>query len=429
MGLFSKKVNKELFELLEADADDNKIGIDGNVTDDEKIHPSHAITVAEVLKRDDSENNETDTTSVSPIDSLKKRMYNMTHSEDETVEDEPQKKVEVKKADEEKKAQPPETLLQKCRPYIVDEKGRDATTPKEPLYRLQTVAEILENDSKRTIDALSKKYNITVDDLSENNNTLGKTVKTDTGVQSEAEVKVKNVQTSLPDISDIDNFVAPKDEEEQVEPESATIRFTPIKGESPQSNKIKVATTTNTLEFTNEIEDMLVPESVEEKTHLEETEFDSFSVDEEYRSYSDAKKLIYKLSVKKRNSFLRIFGSLITVLLLACFEIPTLHNLMLSNTKPMMSICTGIFALSVLINLDMFAALSKFFSRKSSADVTAALAAVATLLYSGFSIFYSTGDYELVLMGAVILFFPFNRSIYEPKRNAKQFKADCNSKQ
>lgn len=49
-----------------------------------------------------------------------------------------------------------ESLLHKCMPYIVDDEGKDASVPSEPLYRLESVADILRSDSEDTLSRLSK---------------------------------------------------------------------------------------------------------------------------------------------------------------------------------------------------------------------------------------------------------------------------------
>jgi len=430
MGFFSKKVNKELFEILEADEKNNQIGIKDTRENTDKPHPQHALTADEVMNHSTASEKDTMSDRISdesPLESLKKRMKNMSS---DTKEASSQEKVEeIKMTSNTSQKQ---SLLEKCKPYIVDETGKDATTPREPLYRLESVAEILQNDSQRTIDLLSQKYDIMIDDLDKKAEKsgisapktvpLGDIVKTsitqkpqsapkDEAVEREIyeekipEITVKQFQTSLPDISDIDNFVAPKPQAQEKTSEAATIRFTPIKSDTANGDTAKVTSITNTIDLTNELENLLLPEDTEDETTLEESEFDGFSVDEEYRGFEDAKKLIYKLSKAKRNSFLRVIGTIILTLVLCFFELPTLSNLMLTQTRVMMAICTGIFAISVIINSDMFISFAKFFSKKSTSDVTASLAALGCLLYSGFSIFFSHNDYELCLLASFILTF------------------------
>ncbi|MBE6732751.1 MAG: hypothetical protein E7561_01995 [Ruminococcaceae bacterium] len=403
MSIFSKKANDELFELLEADA--KKV----QESNDNKIQPSYVITAEEVLSREESPRETKHTaSSESPLEALKKRMLNQSK---EQTEEKPLKNIEKKENTE-------KTLLQKCKPYTVDEQGHDATTPKEPLYRLESVAEILENDSRNTMEALSKKYGIMIEDLSGNKTAINKSEQKKTSntansqkadavtpIEEKSEITVSNFQTSLPDISDIDNLVTPKSEPTEAISEGATIKFTPIKDNDSALKSKTAVSKTNTIDLTNELGDLLVPETIQEKPQLEESEFDEFTAEDELKNPQDAKRLIYKLSVKKRNSFLRMIGSILLTLILVCFEIPPLSDLMLSTTGIMMGICTGILALISLINADMFLSIPKIFSRNSTADISASLAALFGLGYSLAAALISHDGYELSIIVAAILSF------------------------
>ncbi len=428
MGFFSKKVNKELFEILEADEKNNEIGLNDTIHSADRPQAHHALTVDEVMHSGTASDEASVTDRIpteSPLEALKKRMKNMSTGEETAPSDYKTEDIKMTAAANEK-----QSLLEKCKPYIVDETGKDATTPKEPLYRLESVAEILQNDSQRTIDLLSQKYDIMIDDLDKNAEQggisapktapLGDIVKQTPPEKPQAtppkeerevyeeslpEITVKQYQTSLPDISDIDNFVAPKPQAQEKASESATIRFTPIKSDAVNGDTAKVMSITNTIDLTNELGDLLLPEDTEDETTLEESAFDGFSVEEEYNGIQDAKKLIYKLSKAKRNSFLRVIGTVAITVLLCFFELPTFSNLLLTETRIMMAICTGIFSMSVIINSDMFGSFAKFLSKKSTSDVTASLASLGCLLYSGFSIFLSHNDYELCLLASFVLTF------------------------
>lgn len=406
MGIFSKKENRELFDILEADAKREADSNKSIFASDNKIQPSHVLTVSEVLSQNENSDIGYQKTAVcadSPIEALKKRMLNKT-SDTETA-------INMARKDETSSAT---TLLQKCKPYTVDEEGRDATTPKKPLYRLESVAEILENDSRMAMDRLSAKYDIMIDDLK-------KTIKSDkspddSAVPENLIIKTKNdtitnsavtvssYQTSLPDISDIDNLVVAKAEPD-VSSEGSTIRFTPIKSTGDSKEAISISSVTNTIDLTNELGDLFVPETIQEKPQLEETEFDEFKVSDDLRNPTDAKKLVYTLSVKKRNSFLRMLGSVLLSLILICFEIPPLSDLMLSATNIMMAVCTAILAIIALINADMFLSLSKIFSRNSTTDATASLAAIGCLAHSTTAAILSRDGYELCFLCAAILSF------------------------
>ena len=57
------------------------------------------------------------------------------------------------------------SLLEKCRPFILDDEGDDSAMHTAPTYKLESVAEILKNESLKTLDKLSQKYDISFDDL------------------------------------------------------------------------------------------------------------------------------------------------------------------------------------------------------------------------------------------------------------------------
>jgi len=396
VGFFSKKKNNELLELIEADAQKEATQKSDNKSTD-KISPSHVLTIDEISSDSVNANNSISLTEP-PLESLKKRVLNMSSSQTEVDSSKSSPKSETKQS----------TLLQKCKPYTVDEIGRDATTPKAPLYRLETVAEILENDSKRSMDRLSLKYDIMIDDLSASTSKPEKAPSVSTTKNDEPEnkpseaVMVNNYQTSLPDISDIDNFIAAKPQ--QPEPmKSATIRFTPIKDENNPNVKT-VTAITHSFDLSEELGDLLVPETAtQEKPQLQENEFDEFVSDDEIKSPADAKLLIRKLSLEKRNSFLRIVGSVFLSLIFLIFEIPAMSALMLSKTNLIMGICTGILGLITLINADMFLSLIKIFSRKSTPDVTASLAALACMAYNVVATTLSKGGYEISLLCGILL--------------------------
>ncbi|MDD6478860.1 MAG: hypothetical protein PUF48_03470 [Oscillospiraceae bacterium] len=391
MGIFSKKTNDELFKLIEES--DNNSTFDIN-EEDQKVQPSHAITVDEVLLETDASPKADNTPKLSPLEALKNRVINNAHH------------TEIEK----KESREAPSLLEKCKPYIVDENGNDATTPKEPLYRLESVAEILENDSRSTLDRLAEKYDIMIDDLKTGTPVVVKDfssnkVETEVETSDPIGIKLDSIQTSLPDISDIDTFVTKNADDNAPEVSDATIRFTPIGDKDSKEGMVTVLSTTNTIDLTNEIADLILPETATEETKLEETEFDSFKVDEEYKSPSDTKHLLYSLSVKRRNSFLRMIASGFLTVLLLFFEIPPASDLMLSNTKAMMIVCSVILGLGVIANIDMFLSFKNIFGKKSTPDITAALASIGTLTFSIVSALNSYVGYELVLLCSLILSF------------------------
>ena len=104
-------------------------------------HPD-ALSAEEILKDKKSVSS-----SHSALESLRKKILA-----------EPEKEVETKT--EVETPQPQKSLLDKCLPYILDEEGNDTSIDNTPLYQLESVAEILRNDSRSTLEKLSKEYGI-----------------------------------------------------------------------------------------------------------------------------------------------------------------------------------------------------------------------------------------------------------------------------
>ena len=111
----------------------------------------------------------------------------------------------------------------------------DLSKENQPLYKLESVAEILKTDSEKALEALSKKYNLSVDDYTSNEvdsikfsrvneiksddaavpsfREMVEASKTDEDSQVFEEILAQNynvsiteIHTNLPDISDIDNL-------------------------------------------------------------------------------------------------------------------------------------------------------------------------------------------------------------------------------
>ena len=120
----------------------------------EKPTPTHRLTPDEVLGIHDVHTTNED--GKSALDSLKQRIR-QANTEPQTVAKQPSFK----------NTNPSKSLLEKCKPFITDDSGTDASNA-APLYKLESVAEILEGKTSDTITRLAKQYDITVDDLKRN---------------------------------------------------------------------------------------------------------------------------------------------------------------------------------------------------------------------------------------------------------------------
>ena len=143
-------------------------------------------------------------------------------------------------------------------PYIVDEDGNDASVNEKPLYELASVAEILEADSKRTLEKLSKEYGIVFDDVPEIPE-IKPQPKEEEQPKAEAPIEKEPVKvvepedskkSDLPVISDIDipDFPVSKAKTSNIESEY-TITYTPMSNDEDKSSVI--TSNTRAFDFTN----------------------------------------------------------------------------------------------------------------------------------------------------------------------------------
>jgi hypothetical protein len=88
--------------------------------------------------------------SSNPLDSLKRRMQSSQKTVSTTTTT-PQIKKEEIPAESDSKS----TLLERCRPYTLDDEGHDLSKENHPLYKLESVAEILKSDSEKALEALT----------------------------------------------------------------------------------------------------------------------------------------------------------------------------------------------------------------------------------------------------------------------------------
>ena len=213
---------------------------------------------------------------------------------------------------------PKPSLLDKCQPYIVDENGGEVVET-EPLYKLESVAEILKSNSEKFVESLTEKYDISFDDLGykkpEQKKEEVKESKSATAVKPDVTPKkpekrfeekpktpvaekdvfedtlpiknqVKNVQSNVPSvISDIDipeiSLEEPKNKDIS---NTATITFTPVSDGGNSGSHISVSTQTRPIDLTGELVKMpdSVDEVAEEKLKLEENDFFLLNVAEAF---------------------------------------------------------------------------------------------------------------------------------------------------
>lgn len=395
MKIFSKKQD-DLFALLD-EKENNSIS-----TGETLPEPSHALTAEEVLSSKIDISKRFDSSGA--LDSLKKRMRETTAKDNRT-------------------------LLEKCKPYILDEQGKDASVQTKPAYTLESVDQILKTDDQKIIDKLAEKYDISFD-------YLGKYVEQKTAEsiinQSKAELipepdpepiepeiqgevfeekinihtPVRNIQSSVPYIiSDIDSEISVPEKDNDDIPDGATITFTPVTAEDSAKSRIVVTTQTRPIDLTGEFEHIEDTVGAEEDSRLtlEKDDFDDFVPKTEFKTEADGKKHIRIFSILKRRSFIVSCLSVLLTVVLSFMKLPVMSGFVLGETSTSMIVCTIITFIVALLNVDMFLSIPKIFTKKSFSDVSASLSTLAVLLYAIIGILNGEIVLDLLLCLCVIL--------------------------
>ena len=399
---FFKKKEDSIFDLFE-----DEIINEYSSAEKPKVMVSPDVLTAEELNADfyDNEITFTSSSDLNPLDSLKKRMLagsNLNNNAEvtETPSEEPVAQ------------EPSVSLFERCKAYTTDDSGKDHSISDEKLYKLESVAEILKSDSERAIEQLSKKYDVTVTDFSGYENQSDK--HQDNYDTKENAVDISAILTdtaqdeSIPDISDIDNVQKHVSNDPEIA-DSATVRFTPIKDLDSGESRMTVTSTTKTIDISAELKSMSLETNVApQKTELEETEFEEYEPKEEYTDVTSGKKLIRKLSIRKRNRFLSAIISFLLTLFTSLFAFTPLGNLLIKSPKTALTVCAVIFLLNIIANADMFISLRKIFSPSCTADCLASIASLTTVILVFLQIDKSIVGYNniyyIVLTASVILF-------------------------
>lgn len=323
---------------------------------------------------------------------------------------------------------PPKTsLVDKCLPYFVDNEGKDITVNKEPLYKLQSVADILEADTKERIKRLSEKYGIEFDEISVPTTTAG-----EIEITEEPELPIEEPKAEKPAskendgdtkpilvISDIDGSTGsfPKVTEPPKKVSTQTITFTPVTSGNINS-EITVTTKTQQIDLTGEFTSLPeeIPNTADTSVKLQENDFDEFVPKTEVTDRKTASRLIRKFSISKRNHFIVSALTILLTLIISIAKLPFLSEAILQNTTIFMTVCTVLSGISVLLNGDMFIDLIKLFKKSSGPDCAASLASLTTICYAIFGILKGEIITDLLITLGVILSFrsisSFRKSSY-----------------
>ena len=441
MKMYKGKHNDDLFSLI--DNNDNS----GENNSFNSFHSPGALTPEEVLGQIDAAPADNEPTGA--LEALKKRMLAAQQSTEPTSEEKKPTSAETPKASELPKTpkispdlsseslfdfdffdnvksepektvknssipekpqvaeKPEKSLLEKCRPFIIDDEGHDSAMKETPTYKLESVADILNSQSNKTLDRLSQKYEIEFDDLGHNKPTAPEKAQTapEREVFEEKMPAAREIQTNVPHIiSDIDTNADETATEIPDISSTATIKFTPVT-DSDSTSRISISSQTRSIDLTGEL--TRLPDGndddIDPETRLEQNEFEDFKPIEEFESESEAKHFLRKLSLIKRGSFLRCVATVLLTLITAFAELPFMSALLLEHTKISTAVYTAILGIIILVNLDMFKSVPKIFSRFSTPDIFAVTASLSVMLYSVVGIMKNEITLNMLLLAEFIL--------------------------
>lgn len=464
MGFFSKNKHENTGFIINTDDDNIKI------SGDKHLAP-HAMTPEEVSELWILGDEEPTYTKPSALDSLKKRMNASTNDlhKSENIVPVAQKKdthpekdsaPDNKAIDTKENATKPDinhqkdntkkTLIEKVKRYTIDEHGHDVSENQEPLYELQSVADILKTNGEDAMKNLSQKYGVDVifDDLGkakskpetekiETNNPEPTQKKAGVATPTPAfEKMVSDSETreahelyeslfpsekptempdiSVPDISDIDTHevgIA----EESAKSNTATIRFTPIKDNKGHTDHITISSVTKFIDLGDNIPEDISSHSAPQ---LEQTDFDEFEPENDFYDAASGKKILRQLAKRKRSYFLGTFASSIAIIALSVFLIPPVYDFIISNPKSAMFTCTAFLFIAVTANSDMFLDFKFLFKKRCGFDILASLCSVLTLSLGITSALTQSNAYYIILLCAIMLFI---RSLFKFKWASTQF--------
>ena len=449
MSFFSKNKNDGF--IINTENDDNKISGDN-------IPAPYAITpdeISDLWYVGDKTETANEGGHQSALDALKKRMSEQHNA---AVSHEPQKteaeKIEPESIEKPQNAtddvltdkvneiknqtEPPQketTLLEKMKPYTVDDEGHNLANNSEPLYKLESVAEILKSNSKKYLEKLSKKYDVSVDMLSKKapkpdavsdkkesfikepkQNTVVPTPAFEKMVDDSArneekqilenlfpdEKKAPPADTGIPDISDIDTNESGVDLKSD-NTDTATIRFTPIKDNRGNTDHISISNITKHIDLDYDLSGEEIASKIQ-TPQLDQSEFESFCPDYEITDAASGKKLLRLLAFKKRSLFIGAFISALCTLLMLIFLIPPVSDLIIGKPRGSMITCGALLLISVTSNINMFADFKNIFKKRCTFDISAALCSIFTLALAICAAITYSNAYLSILLCAIILF-------------------------
>ena len=342
-----------------------------------------------------------------------------------------------------------ESLLERCKAYTVDENGKDCSKDEDSLYELMSVAEILKSDQLKSLDALSKKYDIIIEDETEidneptaddNNNTedkhnepvketdfaktktrafvrlteqnkpedLSDDQKFEDFILQNNDTVIEDVSSNIPDISDIDNSQKMSIDIHDHSTDGATLKYIPVKDIDGVESRISISTTSQNINIGEKLNiDSHDKTGITYKSENDVEEIESLSVKKEINDTKDLSAEIKKVSIKKRSAFLSVIASaiislVVTIVSATSFEGGALYS------KGLIVFLTVAYALNCLANFRMYISIKDTFKKTVKTDLTTSILSVITLVMAVIMIIKPdknfTGDaYLLIAMSSILL--------------------------
>ncbi len=339
-----------------------------------------------------------------------------------------------------------ESLLEKCKAYTVDEDGNDYSGDNDSIYELISVAEILKADQLKSLDNLSKKYDIEIDDQTENKTRTSadkhvdneeplvekspdEKVKTsvfkklieqepneesddqkfeDYILKNNPDAVIEDSPSDIPDLSDIDNAQKLNTHIHDHSNDGATLKYIPVKDPESHGNKISVSATTQNIDLGEKLNiDSHDAAKSTVKHEDSEEDFEQFSVENEITDSKILQSEIKKAAITKRASFLCTVAS---VILSSITAISTSVYIKSGNSMTAGSLIflLIIFILNCVCCYDMFTSIGMVIRKKVNPDITVTVLSIATAVMTILATVKSDGEfagdiYRLIFLSSVIL--------------------------
>ena len=361
----------------------------------------HALTREEVIGNSPKQKTKDIKMSggVSPLDALKqKSLGNVEKVQERVATKENTVTPKVKPVERNISSDVEVSLLDKCMPYI-----KEAGTPQkkaEPVYTLDSVESILNTETIKTdelLSQLSTMGTVTIDTLGKKAPDVSTKAQTPTAtnqpkkkpdeiiLETPAEKKQELEATRvIPTISDIDNAT------------SVNINYT--------TEFEDISSGTRIIDLSTE----MFEENITPVTAIPTTKGfldDEFSVEQEYTSYNDLRRIGGKLTAKRNGARAKmIFTILFTAILSFGFS-PSVYMSLNKNPSAFQIIVTLFYGVLCLINLDMFAKLPSLFKKNAQPEAAIGVPALFTIIYVVFSLIRGINPFYVVMFSAIAISF------------------------